>query len=306
MRTDRAPSRPARSHRPYLVATLLGIAAGCTAGPPEGQSANRPETASDVSDLAAPVELTLEPYAGRLRQIDVGIGQQTHPFLFDTGGGLTLIDPGLVSSVGCEPSGRIIGYRMTGERVEFPKCGAADLSLDSVELSPFLAVFDLMALLPEGMPPLGGVASLHTLDGHAFTLDLAENRLVVETEASLARRIRDMSELGLHLERDMGGRGLSAFVDVRAERGTLRLLVDSGNLAGFILAPQALEQLALERELVEREPELELDFVGLGRVPTPVVVREIRHDGVIGAEFLERLLLTMDLASGRAWARWKQ
>lgn len=300
----RVPSRLTGRYGSCLAALFLGVTAACTVTP-SGESENRRETAPDANAAPRPVELELEPYSGRLRQVEVGLGGEVHPFLFDTGGGLTLIDPDLASSVGCEPSGRIIGYRMSGERVEFPKCGETDLRLGPLELSRFVAIFDLMALLPDGMPPLAGVASLHTLGGRAFTLDLAEDRLVVETEESLAERIQEMRELGFHLERDMGGRGLSAFLEVEAERGTLRLLVDSGNLAGFILAPQALEQLGLEREVVEDEPMLDLSIVGLGRARTPVLIAEIRHDGVIGAEFLERLELTADLATGRAWARWK-
>lgn len=252
-----------------------------------------------------PVELHLEPYAGRLRQIPVELGDRAYAFLFDTGGGLTLIDPDLASAAGCEPHGRLVGFRMSGERVEFRQCGEASIRLGSLELDPYLAVFDLMALLPEELPPLWGVVSLHTLQDRPFTLDLAENRATVETRASLAERVRDMSELRLHVERDIEGRGVAAYLEARAERGSLRLLIDSGNLAGFILAPHALDQLGVERTPDGSILELEIELVGLGPMKTVIVVQDVRHDGVIGAEFLERLILTMELRSGRAWGRWK-
>lgn len=284
----------------HLPLVLLPLAA-CASCSPSGAAAG---PGLDVG-LERPVELLLEPYAGRLHRLPVRIRGSSFPFLFDTGGGLTLIDPDLAPRAGCEPHGRLVGFRMSGERVEFQQCGESQIGLGPLELPRYLAIFDLMALLPDGLPPLSGVASLHTLQGHAFTLDLGENRLTIETDSSLAERVRDISELRLHLERDMEGRGLSAYIEAGAERGSLRLLLDSGNLAGFILAPHALEQLGVVPAPDGSVPDLELDIVGLGRVRTSIVVDDIRHDGVIGAEFLERIVLTLDLRTGRAWARLK-
>jgi len=288
---------------PVLLPVGLLSLAACASGSPPGSRAGagpRPD-----AGLERPVELALEPYVGRLRQLAVRIGGGSYPFLFDTGGGLTLIDPDLAPRAGCEPHGRLVGFRMSGERVEFQQCGEARIGLGPLELPRYLATFDLMALLPDGLPPLSGVASLHTLQDHAFTLYLAENRLTIETPASLAERIRHMSELRLHVERDMEGRGVSAYLEAGAERGSLRLLLDSGNLAGFILAPHALDQLGVEPGPDGSVPDLELDIVGLGRVRTPIVLDDVRHDGVIGAEFLEGLVLTLDLRAGRAWGRLK-
>lgn len=239
-----------------LPLVLLPLAA-CASGSPSGAAGG---VGLDAG-LERPVELLLEPYAGRLRQLPVRIGGSSHPFLFDTGGGLTLIDPDLAQRAGCEPHGRLVAFRMSGERVEFQQCGESRIGLGPLELPLYLAIFDLMALLPEGLPPLSGVASLHTLQDHAFTLDLGGDLLTIETDSSLAERIRHMSELRLYIERDMEGRGLSA--------------------------------------------DLDLDIVGLGPVRTSTVVDDIRHDGVIGAEFLERIVLTLDLPTGRAWARLK-
>lgn len=256
------------------------------------------------SRLVQPADLTLEPYAGRLRKLSISLAGETRPFLFDTGGGLTLIQPDMARLAGCSPHGRIVGFRMSGERVEFQKCGKALLRTGSLAVESDIAVFDLMELLPEGLPPLAGVASLHTFRNQLVTLDLKENRLTVETERSLSDRIDDMRELRLHLEHDMGGRGLSAYIEVRARVGTLRLLVDSGNLVGVILAPHALAQLGLPTEGPgDAQLEAQLEIVGLGPVGTSYVVGDITHDGVLGAEFLERIVLSMDLRRGRAWAR---
>lgn len=287
---------------PLLCCLLASSACRLVPETEDPASADR----ASSSSAGEHVEVPLEPYAGRLRQVTVGIAGRERPLLFDTGGGLTLIQPDVADLAGCTPHGRITGWRMNGERVEFRKCGRVPLGFGpSFTVEREVAVFDLMALLPDGLPALAGLVSLHTFQDHPMTLDLARNRLTVETEASLASRTDDMRELRLHVERDMGGRGVSAFIETEARTGRLRLLIDSGNLAGVILAPHALVQLGpAARESADAERETELHIVGLGPVRTSYVVDDITHDGVVGAEFLERMILTMDLRRERGWARW--
>ena len=172
-----------------------------------------------------------------------------------------------------------------------------------------------MALLPDGLPPLQGVFSLHTFQDHAITLDLASNQLVLETEQSLQDRVQDMQELRMHIERGVEGRGFNVYLEAKAQVGSIRLLLDSGNLAGFILAPHSIEQLGLDLRDTNLEPngtsedathEVSLDIVGLGPVTTPIIIRDITHDGAISAEFMEKLVLTMDFRSSRVWGRIRQ
>lgn len=265
--------------------------------------------------LDEPIELILGPYVGRLRQLQVQLGTESHPFLFDTGGGLTLIDPEIASLIDCDPYGQLTGFRMSGERVDFQQCGRVHLQLGALTIEQNVGVFDLMALLPEGWPPLRGVLSLHTFQNHAITLDLARNQLILETVQSLQERVQDMQELRMHVERGVEGRGFSVYLEAKAQKGSIRLLLDSSNLAGFILAPHTIEQLGLdlpdknlEANGASEEPihEVSLDIVGLGPVTTPIIIRDITHDGAISAEFMEKLILTMDFKSNRIWGRIRQ
>jgi len=114
----------------------------------------------------------------------------------------------------------------------------------------------------------------------------------------------------MHIERGVEGRGFSVYLEAKAQKGSIRLLLDSGNLAGLILAPHAIEQLGLELpdknletsgDSEESIHEVSLDIVGLGPVMTPIIIRDITHDGAISAEFMERLILTMDFKSNRVW-----
>ena len=115
----------------------------------------------------------------------------------------------------------------------------------------------------------------------------------------------------MHLERDVEGRGFTVYLEAKAQKGSIRLLLDSGNLAGFILAPHAVEQLALNLPSGDLETgaseettsEASVDFVGLGPVTTAIIIRDITHDGAISAEFMEKMVLTMDFPTGRIWGR---
>lgn len=259
-----------------------------------------------------PVEISMEPYAGELKQIRVSAGIGLPPFLFDTGGGATLVTPDAARSLGCEPYGRMTAFRHTGERIDVPECGPIPLDIAGYRIEPFVGVFDIGSLLPPDLPPLGGVLSLHTFRNHFLTMDLAGNRLTLENDESFARRVEGMRALHSRLSTEAGGEGLDLFVEVGAEKGSLWMLVDSGNLGPALLAPHALRQIGYAEwaEAAERsggDPgtrEIKLDLVGYGSVTvTARAFPGMIHDGMLNAELLRGMILAMDLSSGRAYAR---
>ena len=93
-----------------------------------------------------PAVVPLSPWAGPLRSVTVTVDGTAHRFIFDTGGGTTMITPEVAASVGCTPYGRTIGFRMSGERVEFTYCDNVALRLGEVALARApVGVFDLKA-----------------------------------------------------------------------------------------------------------------------------------------------------------------
>ncbi|HET9106838.1 MAG TPA: hypothetical protein VFN79_06570 [Steroidobacteraceae bacterium] len=92
------------------------------------------------------------------------------------------------------------------------------------------------------------------------------------------------------------------FIEARARTGTLWLEVDSGNNGPVFLAPHAQRQLAITIPARGRR-ELDLDVIGLGRVPVTAASRGMIFDGELDPAFLRRILLTIDLRRDRAWAR---
>ena len=254
-----------------------------------------------------PLTLNMNPYVGRLVTLDVQVGDRETPMLFDTGAGVTAVTPELASSFDCAPFGRLVGHRMSGERVDFEKCGRQTISFGAYKSSTDVYVFDLMALLPEGLPDLGGIISLASFADHPFTLDLENKQIIVETESSLRDRVKDAKQADLRILKGIGGDGeITVLVGVEAEIGDLWFLLDSGNLDHVIVAPHALDQLgtvavpasALKADDVTKQ---EIEIAGIGIVPVDVRLADILYDGVLNEALMRRYLITFDFATERIW-----
>ena len=263
----------------------------------------------DTTALAKPVEIQLQPYRRGIRGIKVEIGGRQRFFLFDTGGGLTTISNEVAQLAGYQPYGQLCGFRMSGERLTMPHCGPLAMAVAGLTIRPDTAMFDIGSVLPKSWPPVDGALSLHSFQNYPMTLDLAKNRLTLETPQSLKRRIANMHELTISIERATEGRAVDLYVQAQAKRGKLWLLVDSGNIAGVVLAPHALRQLGIapppdtggERRLEQ----IKLNISGLGSVSTPALVQDLIHDGALDVNMLEQMVLTVDIVRQRAWAKWR-
>jgi hypothetical protein len=152
---------------------------------------------------------------------------------------------------------------------------------------------------------LGGLVGLDAFQNRVLTIDLGSNHLVLETDRSLAERTRTLHPMQMRLSRQAGGASVDVFVGVRAQRGTLWLELDTGNMGPVMLAPHAREQLGLPPAASDVEARaaqpVSLDIVGVGPTELPAVTRDVIYDGVLNAEFVEGTLLTLDLRTGRMW-----
>jgi len=252
---------------------------------------------------AGPVQLTLTPYAGTdLRTIEVTVGGHKSPFIFDTGAGATVLTPQEVRYAGCTPFGQVTGFRATGDKVTSARCGPVSLEIGQYRVNREVQEFDLLKLLGKGAPPIGGILGLASFDGDAITIELARDRVTIETRSSLARRIRGMRPLMVRMTRDAGG-AVVPFIEVQARTGTLWMEADSGNDGPVFLAPHAQRQLGISIPEHGRR-QLDLTVIGLGRVPVTAASRDMIFDGQLDPAFLRQIELTIDLEQGRAWARF--
>jgi hypothetical protein len=248
-------------------------------------------------------EVALHQYVGPIKSVQVSVGRDTLPFIFDTGGGFTTITPEVAKNIGCAPFGRLTGFRHNGERIEVQRCGKTSLGLGSMKADIETGVFDLMAVLRRSgdLPVVGGLIALNTFEKIPFTLDFANDKLIIESPVSLKERARGMNSLSARLSRQAGGASMDLFIEVEAKTGTIWLELDSGNNGPVILSKHAVTQLGLDT--TQSSLPVTLNVIGLGPVKNEAVVSDLIYDGLLNTKFLNDIILTIDLASGRAWAK---
>ncbi len=251
-----------------------------------------PDPSTVTPSPADSATVALDPYFRGLKtaRVESDVGELT--LLLDTGGGATLVTPGVAARMGCQPFGRDVGHRMSGERVEFAQCDA--LSLHSAgwrcRLEP-VAVFDVNALLPEELPRLDGVLALDAFQGRVITLDWPGGRLQVHP-GDRAERVARASGLAYRVATGETGRMLEVFLPVAARRGRLWFLLDSGNVRGTLLSRHAVEQ-----GLLAPAPDGKVSLAIGGRGPVEMAVQEddLIIDGALGTAYLMNGPVTLDL-----------
>lgn len=245
--------------------------------------------------------MALKPLRERLRTVEVTINGHTSDFLFDTGGGITTITPAFAEKIGCKPWGRITGHRMFGDRLDMQRCDGVTVEAQGVRFEPTtLAVFDPTPLLAPGATAPDGTLAMDVFKDRVVTLDVAGNRLIIEDEASMARRIEGATELPMRVSREVWG--VDPYVGVDTEQGRLWMLLDSGaggvlliardNAAAFGLSPDAEGPQPLKFDLAPGVP-----VEGLAVTPEMMLL------GNLGMPFMKDYVLTMDFPNQRLWVK---
>lgn len=238
------------------------------------------------------VSIALEPYVGRLRAFDLTINGERARLLFDTGAGLTSVTPAFATRLGLAPWGQATGFRASGERVDFQRLANVDIAATGFAARREIFVFDLSRILPEGLPPIDGVAGLDLFEGRTITLAHGLSHLRVERSHRFGRASGRM-----RVCREAGGAGLTVYVPAASAQGDIWLLLDSANLAGLRLSPPAHAALGAHARVM-----LSVD----GAEPAeaaPDIVAGLIHDGMLDADFIARHDVTIDLARQRIWWR---
>jgi hypothetical protein len=249
----------------------------------------------------APVTIPFTRGPGHLRTIKVRVGADSADYLFDTGGGVTVISPQDSARLGCTPGGRGFGVRLTGEVMSGRTCANVALGIGPFRVTTDAGVMDLAKLLGPGAPAVRGLVSLNAFEGRALTLDLAHERMIVETPASLAARTRAMTALPMRLATGEHGGQLTVYVGVRARNGAMLWFEwDSENNASTLVSPAALS--LLEADSTNRMTDLPVSLAPGLEVVVPMMTKgNMIHDGVLSAGFIERAVWTVDLAHGKLW-----
>jgi len=276
---------------------LLLAGASAAAGAQRSAFAATTSTAAPV----APVTIPFARGPGHLRTITVRVGADSANYLFDTGGGITVISPQDSAALGCTPGGQGFGVRLTGEVLAGRTCANVTLGVGPFQVTGDAGVMDLARLLGPRAPAVRGMISLSAFDGRALTLDLAHERMIVETPASLATRVSHMTPVPMRLATGEHGGQLAVYVGLRAKNGAMLWFEwDSENNASTLVSPQALALLG--GDSTSRMTDLPVTLAPGVHVVIPMMTKaNMIHDGVLSAAFMERAVWTVDLAHGRLW-----
>jgi Aspartyl protease len=125
--------------------------------------------AGAVAEAQTTIPLTL--FMGKIPAFHARVNGHEGFFLFDTGGGTSVLSPEFAHYSGCTPWGRVTGFRMTGERIDLRRCDNAAFDVAGLHLkTPTAGVFDIMTLAPKTAPHLDGSLALDIFAGQVLTL----------------------------------------------------------------------------------------------------------------------------------------
>lgn len=245
-----------------------------------------------------PTVLKLEQFR-RSVALKVEIGGKQRLFQFDTGGGNSFISPAIAKELGCEKGARLVGFRMTGEKLEAPRCDDVSVKIDGHDFTiPTAGVYEVGEFNAKGVT-VDGLIALDLFEGRTITLDFAGLRLIVETPQSAAARIAGATELPARMVRELGGYSLTVDIQVPSRVGHLGFELDSGNGGTILIAKPYAKVFGFDSDKGPQQGSFE---IGKGIEAEGLIFPAgITLDGNLGMPFLKNYLVTLDLAMGRVW-----
>lgn len=250
------------------------------------------------AESAQPVVLKMEQFR-RSVALRVEVGGKERLFQFDTGGGISFISPEIAKELACEKGARVVGFRMTGDKLEAPRCDDVALRIGGNAFNlPVAGVYQVGEFNAKGVT-VDGLLALDAFAGRTITMDFAGQKLIVESADSAAARARQGIEFPAKLVREIGGHGLAVDIQVPSRMGPLGFQLDSGNGGTLLIAKPYAAAFGFDPEKGPR-----LGSFSIGRNVTAsgfVMPAGITLDGNLGMPFLKNYLVTIDLALGRVW-----
>jgi len=248
-------------------------------------------------------EIFLDNYFRTLKSVKVDIENKTYNFLFDTGGGITIVSPKIIEDINKSSYGNSIGFRMSGERVESKLCDNLDIKIGGINFSHTnVGVFDIMSLLPKDFKQLDGVISLKTFEHSKISLNLIANKVIIETEESYKEKIKNMHLIQSRFANGPNGSELNIFLGTRAKDHLWWFLFDSGNIAQTKISTSTAKDWALtfkENEITEigaYKFEIANDSI-----TAPTIIDDIIYDGAFSFDFIQQSEFVISFKDKKIW-----
>jgi predicted aspartyl protease len=255
---------------------------------------------------------------GHLLTVPVTVSGIETRFIFDTGIGPNLISESLAAKAGCAADGATFtGRRMSGQPVRIPLGSVASLDVGSHRCSDVrVGIFDMHAMA--GLGAVEGFLSLSCFRGTPVTVDHAAGLVVIEDEASLARRAAAGTPVAVRVEHDGCSTQVMLGIDL-PDRWPIMVEVDTGSdclilnealagHAGIDLHGDGTRRVEVEDEtgnaivryFATMQGEISVTGASPIRAAVPeVMLQKIIYDGLVGNAFLSRFTTTYDLANSR-------
>lgn len=160
-----------------------------------------------------------------LIRIEATLGDTLHrSLIFDTGAGIDVLAPTLITALHAVPAGWLEAIRMTGERIPIPL-----YRIDRLRLGP-LEWTDVLVGRAEFLDRMGlpGIISLNDFRDRSFTLDFSRNEFIPESRSAVA--VRESQGLVVPIRTDdLRGEAIDIFADfvLAGERGECE--IDTGS-----------------------------------------------------------------------------
>ncbi|WP_035979808.1 retropepsin-like aspartic protease [Kozakia baliensis] len=246
-----------------------------------------------------PLEVDDQDIAATLAMVE----GQSGLFMFDSGIGTSGITPATAKRIGCIPWGKVTGFRAIGERLDLSRCNTTSVTVGAFRVSmPQVVVIDLGKFMGPSARKFSGILGLDLFGGQIVTLDVADNRVVLEDHRSLAEIRRAATEVPIRLVRAAEGAALTVDLGVPTRQGLLWMEIDTGNYGPSLIDRKAAPLVSLDANRTARQDWRVRPKPGL-EASGSAVVRDLILDGDLGRDVLRHWLVTLDLATGQGWIR---
>lgn len=254
----------------------------------------------------AQTEISFENYFRTLKSVKVEIENKTYNFLFDTGGGFTIISPEIVKEINKTAYGNNVGFRMNGEKIETRLCDSLNIKIGGVHFPhASVGVFDIMSLLPKELKRIDGVISLKTFEQLKIVLNLSENKLIIETDKSFGEKIKNMDLVESRFANGTNGTELNIFIGTPFNNHLWWFLFDSGNISQTKISTNVAEEWGLKTDNEDGITELgEFKFaIAKDSIAAPTVIDKIIYDGALSFNFISQSEYAISFKDKKVWTK---
>jgi hypothetical protein len=248
--------------------------------------------------------IQLKTYVGNLKSVDVFIKGIKYNFLFDSGGGETFISPEIVKLLGKDIYGGSTGIRMDGETIKYQKADSISIKIGASEkFHQTIGIWNIMSILPEGLPKLDGVLSLKSFGNDILSVDLSRNILIVENKSSFKKQIKTKTLIPSRFANGPDGAELTIFIGIPKSGHMYWFLFDTGNIGPVILSPECATLWGLQSNTKDSNMALaNLEFIiGKNEIETNTNSKKIIYDGSLNFESISKCIFTIDFRKKEVW-----